>query len=50
MRFNKVPGERCEIWVLTDNGYVCIIANSYKEAHYIRINLRDTKDESFGEW
>lgn len=50
MKFKPVVGERCEIWVLTDAGYVRIIARSYKEAKYIRKNLRDTKDESFGEW
>lgn len=50
MRFPPVPGEKCEIWLLTENGYHRIIAHSHKEAQYIQSNLRDTKDESFGEW
>lgn len=50
MRFPPVAGERCKLWVLTDSGYHCIVVNSYAEARYIQSSLRDTKDESFGEW
>lgn len=42
--------EKCELWVLTDDGYLRMIFNTYKEAQYVQKNLRDTNDEIFGEW
>lgn len=42
--------EKCEVWVLTESGYMRMLFNSYAEAQYIIKNLRDTNDESFGDW
>lgn len=43
--------EKCEIWVLTEDGWHRMIFDSYEQAQYIQKNLRSIEDDyKFGEW